>query len=85
MGRNESEGGPRGRDFNDQFYGSRRRAQYKKSRGEGIWMDDKRLEHAGEMKPGHSKDQSCGKKAVLLLGFLSGFGWVLSELLGRAV
>jgi hypothetical protein len=78
-------GNDRGRDFDDQYYGARRRGEYKQARGEGIWADDHRLKHAGEPKPSHSKDQSCGKKAVLLLGFLSGFGWVLSEIVGRAV
>lgn len=75
---------PRGDSFDDQYHGSRRRAQYKQARGEGIWADDAALRRAGQPKPSHAKKESCLKKSVLLLAFLSGFGWIFSEIVSRA-
>lgn len=71
-----------GNDFDDQWYASRRRAEYKKSRGEGVWADDAKLKRAGQPRPSHSADsEGCSKETMLLLGFLSGFGWVLNEVI----
>lgn len=79
-------GKDRGKDFDDQYYGSKRAAEYKKSRGQGIYSQDAYLARAGQPKPDHrsGNGEGCGKKTVMLLGFLTGFGWVISEIIPRA-
>lgn len=72
-----------GKDFDDQYYSSKRRGQEKARRGESHWAQDKYLErmknqsqgpahHAGERK-------SCGEKTVVLMAFLGGLGWAFAE------
>jgi hypothetical protein len=80
-----------GKDFDDQYHASRREGQRKAARGEGAWADDKYLRDmraGGEDNSGSggNKDNSgCGKDTLLILGFLSGFGWVISEVVSRAL
>lgn len=71
-----------GKDFDDQYYSSKRRGQEKARRGESHWAEDKYLERMKNQSQGpahHGKDESCGKKTLILLGFLSGLGWFLNE------
>lgn len=73
-------GGDPGKDFDDQWYGSKRRAEYKRDRGEGIWASDKKIERAGQPRPSHHGGSSC---AVILISFLGGFAWAFSEIASR--
>lgn len=75
-----------GRDFDDQWYASKRRAQYKASRGEGVWADDAALKRAGRPKPSHSAgSSSCGEKTLLLLAMLSGLFWAVLDTAVRMI
>lgn len=77
-----------GKDFDDQWYASKRRGEYKASRGEGPWADDAYLRRNNERLgsgPAHhgGGSESCGKATVLLLSLLGGLGWAFSEAAGR--
>lgn len=78
-----------GKDFDDQWHASKRRGEYKASRGEGAWRNDKYLERLdarlGSGPVHHAGQKSCGEKTVILMAFLSGFGWVFSETVSRIV
>ena len=71
-----------GKDFDDQYNASRREGQRKAARGEGAWADDKYLR---DLRNGGEDNSGCGKDTLLILGFLSGFGWVISEVVSRAL
>lgn len=69
-----------GKDFDDQWYGSKRAGEYKASRGEGAHADDiylKRVNRRLSGPPAHHarRDSGCGKTTVGLLAFLGGFAW----------
>lgn len=70
----DNEGGPLGKSFNDQWYGSKRAAEYKRSRGEGPWAEDAYLRRQNERLSGppahHAKDESCGRAVAFIGGFL---------------
>lgn len=77
-----------GKDFDDQWNESRRRGQDKASRGESYWAQDKYLERNNERLgsgPAHhaGERKSCGEKTVVLMAFLSGLGWAISETVSR--
>lgn len=84
-----------GKDFDDQYNRSRREGQRKAARGEGPWADDKYLSDArkeseryrsggeGDSGGGGGNGEGCDKKTLLLAGWLSGFGWFLSEVVSR--
>lgn len=63
-----------GKDFDDQWYGSKRAGEYKRSRGEGAWADDVYLKRQNQRlsgPPAHHarKKSSCGKTTAFLGGF----------------
>lgn len=73
-----------GKDFDDQYYGSRREAKKKAARGESHWAQDKYLERNNERLgsgPAHHarERKSCGEKTVVLMAFLGGLGWAFAE------
>jgi hypothetical protein len=76
-----------GKDFDDQWHASKRRGQYKASRGEGAWAQDKYLkrnnERLGSGPAHHGKSESCGKATVFLLSLLGGLGWFAAEAVNR--
>jgi hypothetical protein len=76
-----------GKDFDDQWNDSRRRGQEKARRGESHWSQDKYLERNNERLgsgPAHHAGQkSCGEKTIVLMAFLSGLGWAISETVSR--
>ena len=78
-----------GKDFDDQWNDSFREAQKKAQRGEGPWAEDKYLARRQEQSgpPAHHAGQSkgCADKAVLLLAFLSGWAWALTEIARQVI
>ena len=75
-----------GKDFDDQWNDSRRRAFPKKSAGQGPWQADHASRNAGELREPqtggkHSKPSS--DSCIIPLALLGGLGWALSELAGR--
>jgi hypothetical protein len=77
-----------GDDFDNQWNESRRRGQEKAARGESHWADDKYLERNNERLgsgPAHhgGENKSCGEKTVVLMAFLGGFAWAISETVSR--
>lgn len=76
-----------GKDFDDQYHDSRRRGQEKARRGESHWAQDKYLERnnerLGRQAAHHAENKSCGEKTLILLGFLGGLAWFLSETVSR--
>ena len=70
-----------GKDFDDQFHQSKRRAQPKKDAGSSHWADDAAMRRAGQMRPSSTpEDKSCGKAALFLLGLLAGTSYALTEI-----
>jgi hypothetical protein len=73
-----------GKDFDDQYYGSKRAAEYKRSRGQGVWAQDKYQERlksrADEGQAHHGKD-TC----LVALAALGGLAWALGEAVGKAI
>lgn len=79
-------GNDRGKDFDDQYHQSRRRGQEKQDQGRGPWFEDSQRKNAGRIKPSTQPEQkSCGKDALMILGFLSGFGWIINEIVSRSL
>lgn len=79
-----------GKDFDNQWDSSKRGGQEKASRGESHWAQDKYLERNNERlgrQPAHhaGENKSCGEKTVILLAFLSGLGWAVSETVSRVL
>jgi hypothetical protein len=77
-----------GKDFDDQWNNSRRRGEYRASRGEGPYSADKYLERNNERlgrQPASHRGESkgCGEKTVVLAALLGGIGWFVSEIVNR--
>lgn len=74
----------KGKDFDDQFNASKRRGQYKASRGEGAWSDDKYLERLnarlGKPPVHHAsgESKSCADKTVALLAILGALAFLVT-------
>jgi hypothetical protein len=77
-----------GKDFDDQWNESRRRAQEKARRGESHWAHDKYLEREserlGSSPAGHrGEPKGCADKTVMLLALIAGALWLLGEFASR--
>jgi hypothetical protein len=82
-----------GKDFDDQYYTSRREGRGKAARGEGPWADDKYLARINDQARRdrnsggrhRAESEGCADKAVVLLGLLGGAAWGLAEVAGRVI